>query len=124
MYPLGHHPSKALRHAVSRIIEFNQNPLYNNSRTLSATFPDILRHADNVISQQTRMRQGFERNQCKLFAGDALHRRQHRQRQLHGRHQDTIRADHIVIACGSRPTIRPASISITRASTTAIPFSS
>ena len=65
-------PSKALRHAVSRIIEFNQNPLYNNSRTLSATFPDILRHADNVISQQTRMRQGFyERNQCKLFAGDA-----------------------------------------------------
>lgn len=33
-------PSKALRHAVSRIIEFNQNPLYSdNSRILKSTFP-------------------------------------------------------------------------------------
>ncbi|MCE9904001.1 FAD-dependent oxidoreductase, partial [Hafnia paralvei] len=66
-------PSKALRHAVSRIIEFNQNPLYSdNSRILKSTFPDILRHADSVINQQTRMRQGFyERNHCQLFSGDA-----------------------------------------------------
>ena len=66
-------PSKALRHAVSRIIEFNQNPLYSDhSRLLRSSFADILNHADNVINQQTRMRQGFyERNQCKLFAGDA-----------------------------------------------------
>src|SRR5476651_1020439 len=66
-------PSKALRQAVSRIIEFNQNPLYSgNSRTMSSSFPDILRHADSVINQQTRMRQGFyERNQCQLFSGDA-----------------------------------------------------
>ncbi|EPS5444748.1 FAD-dependent oxidoreductase [Serratia marcescens] len=95
-------PSKALRHAVSRIIEFNQNPLYNNSRTLSATFPDILRHADNVISQQTRMRQGFyERNQCKLFAGDArfIDANTVSVSYMDGT-QDTIRADHIVIACG------------------------
>ena len=98
-------PSKALRHAVSRIIEFNQNPLYNNSRTLSATFPDILRHADNVINQQTRMRQGFyERNQCKLFAGDArfIDANTVSVSYMDGT-QDTIRADHIVIACGSRP---------------------
>ena len=104
-------PSKALRHAVSRIIEFNQNPLYNNSRTLSATFPDILRHADNVISQQTRMRQGFyERNQCKLFAGDArfIDANTVSVSYMDGT-QDTIRADHIVIACGSRP-YHPASV--------------
>ncbi|WP_373657439.1 FAD-dependent oxidoreductase, partial [Escherichia coli] len=32
-------PSKALRHAVSRIIEFNQNPLYSdNSRIISSSF--------------------------------------------------------------------------------------
>lgn len=104
-------PSKALRHAVSRIIEFNQNPLYNNSRTLSATFPDILRHADNVISQQTSMRQGFyERNQCKLFAGDArfIDANTVSVSYMDGT-QDTIRADHIVIACGSRP-YHPASV--------------
>lgn len=53
-------PSKALRHAVSRIIEFNQNPLYSDhSRLLRSSFADILNHADNVINQQTRMRQGF-----------------------------------------------------------------
>jgi pyruvate/2-oxoglutarate dehydrogenase complex dihydrolipoamide dehydrogenase (E3) component len=53
-------PSKALRHAVSRIIEFNQNPLYSDhSRLLRSSFADILNHADTVINQQTRMRQGF-----------------------------------------------------------------
>ena len=55
-----HHPvGKALRHAVSRIIEFNQNPLYSDhSRLLRSSFADILNHADNVINQQS-MRQGF-----------------------------------------------------------------
>ncbi|KEY57190.1 Si-specific NAD(P)(+) transhydrogenase [Serratia sp. DD3] len=98
-------PSKALRHAVSRIIEFNQNPLYNNARTLSATFPDILHHADNVINQQTRMRQGFyERNQCKLFAGDACFIDANTiSVKYQDGSQDILRADHIVIASGSRP---------------------
>lgn len=33
-------PSKALRHAVSRIIEFNQNPLYSDhSRLLRSSLP-------------------------------------------------------------------------------------
>ncbi len=36
-------PSKALRHAVSRIIEFNQNPLYSDhSRLLRSSFADYL----------------------------------------------------------------------------------
>jgi len=98
-------PSKALRHTVSRIIEFNQNPLYNGSRTLSATFPDILRHADSVINQQTRMRQGFyERNHCQLFAGNARFLDDHTVSVTYpDGTQDTLRADNIVIACGSRP---------------------
>ncbi len=71
--PTGHHPSKALRHAVSRIIEFNQNPLYSDhSRLLRSSLADILNHADNVINQQTRMRQGFyERNHCEILQGNA-----------------------------------------------------
>ena len=66
-------PSKALRHAVSRIIEFNQNPLYSDhTRLLRSSFADILNHTENVISQQTAMRQGFyERNRCELFQGNA-----------------------------------------------------
>ncbi|HAZ54641.1 MAG TPA: NAD(P)(+) transhydrogenase, partial [Franconibacter helveticus] len=61
-------PSKALRHAVSRIIEFNQNPLYSgHSRPLRTSVADILNHADNVINPHTNMRQGFyERNRCTI----------------------------------------------------------
>nr|MBA2817813.1 NAD(P)(+) transhydrogenase [Candidatus Pantoea persica] len=71
--PWGTIPSKALRHAVSRIIEFNQNPLYSDhTRLLRSSFADILNHTENVISQQTAMRQCFfERNCCELFQGDA-----------------------------------------------------
>ena len=66
-------PSKALRHAVSRIIEFNQNPLYSDhTRILRSSFADILNHADSVINQQTQMRQGFyERNRCEILQGNA-----------------------------------------------------
>ncbi|MDN6113973.1 MAG: Si-specific NAD(P)(+) transhydrogenase, partial [Enterobacterales bacterium] len=95
-----------LRHAVSRIIEFNQNPLYSdNSRILKSTFPDILRHADSVINQQTRMRQGFyERNHCQLFSGDAefIDANTLSVSYPDGT-RDTLTADNIIIACGSRP---------------------
>ncbi|MBW7984315.1 Si-specific NAD(P)(+) transhydrogenase [Enterobacillus tribolii] len=99
-------PSKALRHAVSRIIEFNQNPLYSdNSRILKSTFPDILRQADNVINQQTRMRQGFyERNNCEIFSGEARFVDAHSVSVTYpdGTH-DVLTAENIIIACGSRP---------------------
>jgi NAD(P) transhydrogenase len=64
-------PSKSLRHAVSRIIEFNQNPLYcNDTSTLHRTFSQILHHAAEVVSKQTRMRQGFyDRNHCQIIHG-------------------------------------------------------
>ena len=106
-------PSKALRHAVSRIIEFNQNPLYSDttSRSLSSSFPDILRHADSVINQQTRMRQSFyERNQCQLFSGDAsfIDANTINVRYPDGT-SDRLTAGQIVIACGSRP-YRPAEV--------------
>lgn len=99
-------PSKALRHAVSRIIEFNQNPLYSdNSRSLHSSFAEILKHAESVISQQTRMRQGFyERNGCKMFAGEATFiDEQHLSVRYPDGSCDVLSADKIVIATGSRP---------------------
>ncbi|MBJ7222065.1 MULTISPECIES: Si-specific NAD(P)(+) transhydrogenase [unclassified Brenneria] len=99
-------PSKALRHAVSRIIEFNQNPLYSdNARVISSSFADILRHADSVIGQQTQMRQGFyERNQCDLFSGEARFIDAHTLA-IHypDNTHDTLTAANIIIATGSRP---------------------
>ncbi|MBG6240570.1 MAG: Si-specific NAD(P)(+) transhydrogenase [Candidatus Symbiopectobacterium sp. Dall1.0] len=99
-------PSKALRHAVSRIIEFNQNPLYSdNARPIRSSFSDILRHADSVIGQQTRMRQGFyERNHCEIFSGEAHFIDEHTVAvQYPDNMQDTLTAAHIIIAIGSRP---------------------
>lgn len=103
-------PSKSLRHAVSRIIEFNQNPLYSdNSRILRSSFAEILLHAESVINQQTRMRQGFyERNGCSMFSGEASFIDEHR---LSVRYADgscdILSAEKIVIATGSRPYTPP-----------------
>ncbi|NLS42988.1 Si-specific NAD(P)(+) transhydrogenase [BEV proteobacterium] len=99
-------PSKALRHAVSRIIEFNQNPLYSdNARPIRSSFSDILSHADSVIGQQIRMRQGFyERNHCEIFSGEAHFIDEHTVAvQYPDNMQDTLTAAHIIIAAGSRP---------------------
>ncbi|ELR63288.1 Soluble pyridine nucleotide transhydrogenase [Photobacterium marinum] len=99
-------PSKALRHAVSRIIEFNQNPLYcKNNSTLHSTFSQILGHAQDVVNKQTRMRQGFyDRNQCTIIFGEASFTDSHTIRVTapDGSH-DTYSADKFVIATGSRP---------------------
>lgn len=118
-------PSKALRHAVSRIIEFNQNPLYSDhSRLLRSSFADILNHADTVINQQTRMRQGFyERNHCEILQGNAHFVDEHTLAlECHDGSVETITAEKFVIACGSRPYHRPTWTSRTRAFTTATRF--
>ncbi|MCQ1057946.1 Si-specific NAD(P)(+) transhydrogenase [Photobacterium sp. ZSDE20] len=99
-------PSKALRHAVSRIIEYNQNPLYcKNNSTLHSTFSQILGHAEEVVNKQTRMRQGFyDRNQCTIIFGEACFTGSH---SVMVKKPDGSRehysADKFVIATGSRP---------------------
>ena len=99
-------PSKALRHTVSRIIEFNQNPIFTPAhKPLHSTFSDILSHAQTVISKQTRMRQGFyERNQCTLIQGLARFISPYDiQVQKQDGSIEHYRADQFVIATGSRP---------------------
>lgn len=99
-------PSKALRHAVSRIIEFNSNPLFcRNNSSIHATFSDILGHAKVVIDKQTRLRQGFyDRNDCSLLFGKARFIDDHTVdvEQSDGTHE-RYTADKFVIATGSRP---------------------
>ncbi|GMM91493.1 Si-specific NAD(P)(+) transhydrogenase [Vibrio fortis] len=99
-------PSKALRHAVSRIIEFNNNPLFcQNNKSLHATFSDILGHAKSVIDKQTRLRQGFyDRNQCTLVFGTArfIDSNTVSVMQSDGT-EELYSADKFVIATGSRP---------------------
>ncbi|WP_428773643.1 Si-specific NAD(P)(+) transhydrogenase [Vibrio sp.] len=99
-------PSKALRHAVSRIIEYNNNPLFcHNNTSLHATFSTILGHAKSVIDKQTRLRQGFyDRNQCTLIFGTARFTDSNKVTvtQQDGT-EEFYSADKFVIATGSRP---------------------
>jgi NAD(P) transhydrogenase len=99
-------PSKALRHAVSRIIEFNSNPLfYNNNKSIHSTFSSILGHAKSVIDKQTRLRQGFyDRNQCTLVFGTArfIETNTISVLQSDGT-EEHYSANKFVIATGSRP---------------------
>jgi NAD(P) transhydrogenase len=99
-------PSKALRHSVSRLIEFNSNPLFNTHlHKERMTYPDILDHASNVISKQVNLRTSFyDRNRISLFYGTASFIDSHTIAitKQDGR-QETITADTIVIATGSRP---------------------
>ncbi|MDT8825893.1 Si-specific NAD(P)(+) transhydrogenase [Vibrio vulnificus] len=99
-------PSKALRHAVSRIIEFNSNPLFcKNNSSLHATFSTILGHAKSVIDKQTRLRQGFyDRNQCQLIFGTARFTDAHTiSVTQNDSTEEVYTADKFVIATGSRP---------------------
>ncbi|MGV3002922.1 Si-specific NAD(P)(+) transhydrogenase [Vibrio sp.] len=99
-------PSKSLRHAVSRIIEFNSNPLFcKNNTSLTASFSDILDHAKSVIDKQTRLRQGFyDRNACTLLFGSAKFTGPNNVSvaQSDGTFEEYT-ADKFVIATGSRP---------------------
>ena len=95
-----------MRHAVSRIIEFNSNPLFcRNNTSLHATFSDILGHAKSVIDKQTRLRQGFyDRNSCTLLFGTArfIDNYSIAVMQSDGT-EEVYSADKFVIATGSRP---------------------
>ena len=70
---LGTIPSKALRHSVKEVMEFNNNPLFRelgDARTL--TFQQIIKHADRAIYEQVRLRTNFyERNDIDVHEGIA-----------------------------------------------------
>lgn len=108
-------PSKALRHAVSRIIEFNNNPLFcHNNTSLHSTFSSILGHAKSVTDKQTRLRQGFyDRNQCSLIFGTARFTDKYTIAVMQSDGTEEIySADRFVIATGSRP-YQPADVDFT-----------
>lgn len=99
-------PSKALRHAVQRVMEIRHHPLFmQQTEDLRVSLKALWGTSDQVIRKQVTMRHGFyERNGVRL---------------LHGRARfidvntievlrpdggcDTITADAFVIATGGRP---------------------
>lgn len=99
-------PSKALRQSVSQLIEYNNNPLFGgNEKARQLTFADILGHADSVIRKQVQLRSGFyNRNRVQHFVGSAKFIDAHTiSITKNDGSIDTITANQIVIATGSRP---------------------
>lgn len=108
-------PSKALRHSVSRYIEYKANPLFNvGERPVRLTFPDILRHASSVISKQSNLRSSFyDRNRIHMFQGDASFVDKHTiEIRRNDGSTERLTAQTIVIATGSRP-YRPPGVDFT-----------
>lgn len=99
-------PSKALRHSVSRLIEYNRNPLFNDSeKKHHLTFDQILSHASSVIRHQTQLRRGFyERNRVTVLHGEAAFIDANTIQIIHDDGSvEKLTAEQFVIATGSRP---------------------
>lgn len=105
-------PSKVLRHAIERYDEFRNNPLFQPAlKYVDVEYPDLLRAAKGVVTQQVKLRRTFyERNNVRIIDGHAtfLDPQTIRVNNPRGLHE-TVSADHFVIAVGTNPW-RPADI--------------
>ena len=99
-------PSKALRHSVSRLIEYNTTSLFSENQVARhVTFQDIMKHASGVVKKQSRLRTSFyDRNRVSLIHGEASFVDAHTLQIIRpDGSKDIITAAQIAIATGSRP---------------------
>ncbi|TWH64506.1 NAD(P) transhydrogenase [Azomonas agilis] len=70
---LGTIPSKALRHSVRQIMQYNTNPLFRQiGEPRWFSFPDVLKSAERVIAKQVTSRTSYyARNRIDIFFGTA-----------------------------------------------------
>ena len=105
-------PSKALRFAIYRMTETNQNALFREAGvTANFSFAQLRRSAAAVISKQVDMRQTFyERNRVPVMQGTAKFIDPFTVESLQDDGGKTLmKADAFVIATGSRP-YRPSGV--------------
>jgi NAD(P) transhydrogenase len=99
-------PSKALRHSIQMLADYRRNPLFHHTlEQVNLELPDLLRAADSVIDGQVRTRyRYYQRNRVEVLFGRARFLDPHQlEVRRPGGLSDRLRADHLVIATGSRP---------------------
>jgi NAD(P) transhydrogenase len=99
-------PSKALRHAIQLLADYRHHPLFEH--TLGAVdigWPELLRTSQQVIHRQVSMRHRFyTRNGIDLYHGQACFTGPNEIEVTRpGGDVVRLRAEHFVIATGSRP---------------------
>ncbi|WP_148254932.1 Si-specific NAD(P)(+) transhydrogenase [Aidingimonas lacisalsi] len=99
-------PSKALRHQVKQIMQFNTNRMFRDiGEPRWFSFPRVLDRSRVTIDQQVEMRTRFyARNRIEVFFGTARFRDEHTVI-VRDNHEgvEEINAQKFVIATGSRP---------------------
>lgn len=103
---LGTIPSKSLRHAVKQVIHSRNQPDVLQMASLPPiSYPVILDSAKKIIPRKVAMHKSyFMRNRVHVHSGEARFVSPH-QIEVQLRHGvlDQIKADHVLIATGSRP---------------------
>ena len=101
-------PSKALRYAIHQLTEALNSPLVRNSGIEpNPSVAELSKTAQQVISSQSSMREGFyRRNDVEIKFGQARFVDRHT---ISIDNDELLRADQFVIATGSRP-YRPADV--------------
>lgn len=114
---LGTIPSKALRHSVRQIMQFNTNPMFRQiGEPRWFSFPDVLKSAEQVITKQVASRTSYyARNRVDTFFGKASFEDEVTLNVIGaGGEVETLIAKEIVIATGSRP-YHPADVDFSHA---------
>jgi NAD(P) transhydrogenase len=108
---LGTIPSKALRHGVKQVIQFNTNPMFREfGDAHHITFQQLMKHANRVVDEQSVLRSDFyERNFVPVYYGSASFVDGHTIQVVQGKQKTKLHAENFIIATGSRP-YRPASV--------------
>lgn len=100
-------PSKAIRHTIERIIEFQRNPLIRKRRdaTSMVALSEILDNAQNIIDDQVATRSRFYmRNHVDVYHGRASFTDKHTVKvETLGAEATSLTAKHVVMAMGSSP---------------------
>ena len=103
---LGTIPSKALRHSVRRMVQYNTMPMFRSigdPRWFS--FPEVMRAAEDVITKQVEGRtKGYARNRVRIHVGRAKFINSHEVSvSCHSGESINIKSNYFLIATGSHP---------------------
>lgn len=99
-------PSKALRHAIQLLADYRHHPLFEHTvGFMDVSWPQLLKTSDDVIARQVSMRHRFyARNRVDLIHGRARFLDANNIEILRASgHVTRVRAQHFIIATGSRP---------------------